>query len=43
MKDLDIDDPLDLEERVLDITFRKRRLEAEVKLMRRTRRSEQFF
>lgn len=37
MADVDIDDPLDLEERVLDVLFRKRRLEAEVKVMRRTR------
>jgi hypothetical protein len=43
MNDIDIDDPLDLEERVLDLTFKKRRLEAEVKLMRRSRRSEEFF
>jgi hypothetical protein len=37
MKNIDINDPLDLEEKILDVTFNKRRLDNEVKIMRRTK------
>lgn len=40
MKNIDINDPLDLEEKILDIQFNKRRLENEVKIMRRTKQSD---
>ena len=43
MKNIDINDPLDLEEKILDIQFNKRRLDNEVKIMRRTRTSDQYF
>ena len=42
MKDLDISDPLILEEQILDVLYRKRRLAAEVKVMRATRSKELF-
>lgn len=35
MSDININDPLDLEERVMDVLFKKRHLEKEVKVMRR--------
>lgn len=35
MGDIDINDPLDLEERILDLQFKKRRLDNEVRVMRR--------
>jgi hypothetical protein len=35
MKEIDVNDPLDLEERILDLQFKKRRLDNEVRLMRR--------
>ena len=35
MKEIDISDPLELEERILDLQFKKRRLDNEVRLMRR--------
>lgn len=43
MKDIDINDPLDLEERILDIQFKKRRLDNEVRVMRRQKQSDNFF
>jgi len=43
MKNIDINDPLELEEKILDIQFNKRRLDNEVKVMRRTRTSDQYF
>lgn len=43
MKGVDINDPLDLEERILDIQFKKRRLENEVRLMRRQKQSDLYF
>jgi len=43
MKNLAINDPLELEEKILDIQFNKRRLDNEVKVMRRTRTSDQYF
>ena len=42
MKDLDIHDPLILEEQILDVLFKKRRLAAEVKVMRAARGKEMF-
>ena len=35
MGNIDINDPLDLEERILDLQFKKRRLDNEVRLMRK--------
>lgn len=35
MGEIDISDPLDLEERILDLQFKKRRLDNEVRVMRR--------
>jgi len=43
MKNIDINDPLELEEKILDIQFNKRRLDNEVKVLRRTRTSDQYF
>lgn len=43
MKDIDINDPLDLEERILDIQFKKRRLDNELRVMRRQRQQDNFF
>jgi len=43
MKDLNINDPLILEEQILDILYQKRRLAGEVKVMRSTKNKEQFF
>ena len=43
MKDIDINDPLDLEERILDIQFKKRRLDNEVRIMRRQKQNDNFF
>ena len=43
MKGVDINDPLDLEERILDIQFKKRRLDNEVRLMRRQKQSDLYF
>jgi len=43
MKDLNIKDPLILEEQILDILYQKRRLAGEVKVMRSTKNKEQFF
>ena len=42
MKDLDIHDPLVLEEQILDVLFKKRRLAAEVKVMRAARGKEMY-
>ena len=42
MKDLDIHDPLILEEQILDVLFKKRRLAGEVKVMKATRGKEMF-
>ena len=43
MKGLNIQDPLILEEQILDTVYKKRRLEGEVKVMRSTKNREQFF
>lgn len=43
MKDLNINDPLVLEEQILDILYKKRSLANEVKVMRSTKNNEQFF
>lgn len=43
MGDIDINDPLDLEERILDLQFKKRRLDNEVRVMRRQNRTDNFF
>jgi hypothetical protein len=43
MKDIDISDPLDLEERILDIQFKKRRLDNEVRVMRRQSKNDNYF
>ena len=43
MKSLNINDPLILEEQILDVLFKKRRLAGEVKVMRQTKNKEQFF
>lgn len=43
MGELDIDDPLTLEERILDLQFRKRHLEKEVVLMRKQRKDQAVF
>lgn len=43
MKDLNINDPLILEEQILDILYKKRRLAGEVAVMRRTQNQQQFF
>ena len=42
MKGLNINDPLILEEQILDVLFKKRRLAAEVKVMRAARGREMF-
>lgn len=36
MQNIDIDDPLVLEERILDLRFRSQRLERELEIMRET-------
>lgn len=43
MKGIDLNDPIDLEERILDIQFRKRRLDNEVRQMRRQKQSDLYF
>ena len=43
MKGLNIQDPLILEEQILDCVYKKKRLEGEVKVMRSTKNREQFF
>ena len=43
MKDLNINDPLLMEEQILDLTFRKRALALEVKVAARSKNQEQFF
>lgn len=43
MGNIDINDPLDLEERILDLQFKKRRLDNEVRLMRRQKKSDEYF
>lgn len=43
MKDLNINDPLVMEEQILDLTFRKRALALEVKVASRSKNQEQFF
>jgi hypothetical protein len=43
MKNVDIDDPLILEERILDLRFRGMRLEKELEILRETSGAEQGF
>ena len=43
MKNLNIKDPLLLEEQILDCVFKKRRLAGEVKIMRSAKNRELFF
>lgn len=43
MGNIDINDPLDLEERILDLQFKKRRLDNEVRLMRKQKKSDDYF
>ena len=43
MGKIDINDPLDLEERILDVQFKKRRLDNEVRLMRKQKNSDNYF
>eukprot|EP00347_Sterkiella_histriomuscorum_P000238 403376652 len=43
MQNIDIDDPLILEERILDLRFRSQRLERELEIMRETSGEEQGF
>jgi hypothetical protein len=43
MKGLDINDPLLLEEQILDILYKKRRLAGEVRVMRSARNQAEFF
>jgi hypothetical protein len=43
MKELNITDPLILEEQILDTLFNIRRLRKEVAVLRRTKGKEQFF
>ena len=43
MKGLDINDPLLLEEQILDTLYKKRRLAGEVRVMRSTRNQAEFF
>lgn len=43
MKGLNINDPLLLEEQILDTLYKKRRLGTEVKVMRSTRNQKDFF
>ncbi len=43
MQNIDIDDPLVLEERILDLRFRGQRLEKELEILRETSGNEQGF
>jgi hypothetical protein len=40
MSGIDIDDPLVVEERILDLRFRLRRLEADLELLRETKEAD---
>jgi hypothetical protein len=43
MGDVDIRDPLDLEEKILDMQFKKRQLDKEVRLMRKQQQADNYF
>ena len=43
MQNIDIDDPLVLEERILDLRFRAQRLQKELEVLRETSGKEQGF